>query len=62
MHSESNAYPDILSKQNNGDAFYGIPQFTTVNTSLPLGLILSQMNLGHPHNLLPPDPLQHQLS
>ena len=44
MHSDSNKYPDILSKQNTGDAFYGIPQFTAVQRNLPLDLILSQMN------------------
>jgi len=55
MHSESNKYPDILSKQNNGDAFYGIPQFTTVYTSLLLDLILSQVN---PVNILTPYFLQ----
>ena len=27
VHSDSSNYPDILSVQNTGDAFYGIPQF-----------------------------------
>ena len=51
MHCDSSKYADILSKQNIGDAFYGIPQFTTVYTSLPLDLILSQTN---PVNILTP--------
>jgi hypothetical protein len=55
MHSDSNKYPDIFPKQNTGDAFYGIPQFTAVYTNLPLDLILSQTN---PVNILTPYFLQ----